>query len=319
MNHTTLSWQTLPMDLLVLILEPLVLRPRTSYIPFIVTHVCRHWRQAVSSSPSLWSYVDVSRGNALTELWLSNSARGPIDVKLWQPPEDPHTEHGLSRRIEAATENTKQHIERWRSLDISFWCGICMEETMAFLGCLEQNLKLDYLTVGPMGKTVFFPRLELDSEHPGPFGALKIEPAVLRVDSYRFAAGCAVFSTRLTTIEMFSAPDVETPLTVELWGDILVSTPNLMSLTLWHQTSREIFLNSVSEQIYVGEDLAMVRGPGLQLTDSSDSGSDSDEENGPDNQGDPSEGSDADGSSVLSWGTDASLASGDLYVIGQLQ
>ncbi|KAG8743203.1 hypothetical protein FRC10_000274 [Ceratobasidium sp. 414] len=247
-NHKTHSWQTLHTDLLVLILKPLLLRPRTYYIPLICTHVCRHWRQAVSRSPSLWSYVDVSRGNALTELWLSNSTYSPIDVKLWQPPEELHTEHGPPQRIQAAIENAKRHVERWRSLDISFWCGFCMEETMAFLGCLEQNLKLDSLTVGPMGKTAFFPGLEFDAKHPGPFGALKIEPTMLRVDSYRFAAECAVFSTRLTTIEMFSVPDVDGPPTHELWGDILTSTPNLMSLTLWHQTPRGTFLDRVPER-----------------------------------------------------------------------
>ncbi|KAG8705494.1 hypothetical protein FRC08_001651 [Ceratobasidium sp. 394] len=246
-NHKSHSWQTLPADLLILILKPLLLRPRTSYIPLICTHVCRHWRQAVSGSPSLWSYVDVSRGNALTELWLSNSAYGSIDVKLWQPPEELHTEHGPPQRVQAAIENTKQYIERWRSLDISFWCGLCMEETMAFLGCLEQNLQLDCLTVGPMGKTVLFPGLEFDAEHSVPFRTLKIEPKVLRVDSYRFPAECAVFSARLTTIEMFSVPDVYGPPTLAIWANILASTPSLIFLTLWHETSWGTLLDSISE------------------------------------------------------------------------
>ncbi|KAG8723662.1 hypothetical protein FRC12_024456, partial [Ceratobasidium sp. 428] len=243
-NHTLDIWQTLPTDLLVLILKPLILLPRTSYIPLTCTHVCRHWRRVVLSSPSLWSYVDVSRGNALTEHWLLNSANGLIDVRIWQPPENTHLKHEPPPKTHNAIENTRRHIERWRSLDIAFWCGSCMVQTMAFLGRLETCLELDSLTVGPMGKHVLLP-----AESPGDFNTLRIKPTVLRVDSYCFALDSSLFSTRLTTIEIFSAPDIGRVMPiVERWRHILRATPNLISLTLWHSASWGSFLDSIPEE-----------------------------------------------------------------------
>ncbi|KAG9121481.1 hypothetical protein FRC07_002555 [Ceratobasidium sp. 392] len=119
---------------------------------------------------------------------------------------------------------------------------------MAFLGHLEKTLTLDTLTIGPMGKTVFLPGPELVTENLGYFRGLKIEPSVLRVDSFRFAPNCAVFSARLTTIEMFSVPDVNSSVPIfELWREILRGTPNLISLTLWHQASWGSYLDNVPE------------------------------------------------------------------------
>ncbi|KAG8721418.1 hypothetical protein FRC09_007923 [Ceratobasidium sp. 395] len=124
-----------------------------------------------------------------------------------------------------------------------------MEETMAFLGQRNKNLELDSLTVGPMGKSIFFPKLELVDGGSSEFGALKIEPTVLRVDSYCFAPDCSVFSTHLTTIEMFSVPDIGDGGPVfDYWRSILCSTPNLISLTLWHSAHLGTYLDTIPEE-----------------------------------------------------------------------
>jgi hypothetical protein len=121
---------------------------------------------------------------------------------------------------------------------------------MLFLGNLETPLVLDSFTIGPMGNTVLLPddRPDALSEHLGLFQALKVETNVLRVDSYPISPASSVFSARLTTIEVFSAPYKDTQIAIyELWGTILRSTPNLTSLTLWHPSSQGYFLNEVLE------------------------------------------------------------------------
>ncbi|KAG8737284.1 hypothetical protein FRC10_008374 [Ceratobasidium sp. 414] len=180
----------------------------------------------------------------------------PIDVRFWQPPEEIHMVHTPPPSIQAATEKTKHHVRRWRSLDISFWCVHCMRDIMAFLGSLPEPIELDSLTIGPMGNaTLSWPDEAFLTipEHLVSQRELNIQPAVLRMDSYPIDCLAISLSARLTTMVILSEP-IEESVNINMenalyhrWGSILCSTPNLVSLTLWHSCPRGTFLDSVPE------------------------------------------------------------------------
>ncbi|KAG8709108.1 hypothetical protein FRC09_000861 [Ceratobasidium sp. 395] len=108
---------------------------------------------------------------------------------------------------------------------------------------LKEPLRLESLTVGPMGQA----NLNIDgtpilSRSPpvgdpsvarGVFQGIQAQPAVLRVDTFPVYPS-PVFSTRLATFHFFGGNYLaEYPNTAE-WYKILSAAPNLVELRLWH-------------------------------------------------------------------------------------
>lgn len=259
-----LSWGTIPNDILTCILKPLISNPSESYIPLICSHVCRHWRSAVVDTPSLWSDVDVSRGLKLTELWLLRSTDKLLDVHLseWGSHCDlpgserldvnlpEHESHDNSPHPTPTTQRAvicaQKHATRWKSLDLGFYCVCRIYDAMSFLWQLPDTLRLDSLTIGPMGRTAFLFDDRTNNYEVALmlFRKMNIVPTILRVDSYPISAESRVFSVHLTTLEVFAGivPEgrpkdlADTP----AWRAVLIASPNLVSIKLWHSGQRDL-------------------------------------------------------------------------------
>ncbi|KAF8596011.1 hypothetical protein BDV93DRAFT_528325, partial [Ceratobasidium sp. AG-I] len=184
--------------------------------------------------------MDVSRGDMLTQLWITNSAQVKIDVRLW---EHPSISHGLSRihpsspRHPLALSLIQQTVDRWRSLDIAY---VCLCRTFDAVKFLQPHPapQLDYLTIGPMGKTILhadMPPSDPDLLSAALSSGLAVQPRVLRIDTFAICVPSPLFSSRLLELEVFSNTEVE----MEAWHSILSSTPNLTSLKLWHTCSED--------------------------------------------------------------------------------
>ncbi|KAG8704541.1 hypothetical protein FRC09_003462 [Ceratobasidium sp. 395] len=251
--------QTVPAEILVIILQILSTGRAELFTPLICSHVCAHWRQAIIEVPSLWSYVDTSRGEGLTRLWLSRSKQAPIDVRFWENPLDcdlmpQDTSHlpqltATTSRIESTIESVKNERYRWRSLDIAF-CDIQrVTQILAFLGESGSSLYLDSLTIGPMGSTTlifrdFFDRnrfVDVGSTNAGPrdvttplshFENINVSCDVLRIDSYPIAVCPALFLSRLTVLEVYFGGYTTYDMDIVQWKQILSRTPNLVDLRL---------------------------------------------------------------------------------------
>ncbi|KAG9123303.1 hypothetical protein FRC07_015126 [Ceratobasidium sp. 392] len=246
----------LPAEILIEIFELLCFHHAELYAPLICSQVCRFWRQIIKGIPELWSVVDISRGLKLTELWLTNSRNVELDVRLWNRPPDPQILTGLSiclsepcdqLNIDPSVEAVKLAISRWRSLDIAFSCISYTSKVIEYLGDLRETVKLDSLTIGPMGRTsLLMDNSTVEASHPGTsfrfadpaeakslFEQINVQPSVLRIDTYPIAFSPVVFSPRLTELEVLTGnyhhhiPELDT------WHEILLSTPQLVKLRLW--------------------------------------------------------------------------------------
>ncbi|KAF9254379.1 hypothetical protein L218DRAFT_968216, partial [Marasmius fiardii PR-910] len=58
-------------------------------VPFILGHVCSHWRDVVARSPKIWASIDVylcdiypRGGTKLVEIFLANSASYPLNLQV---------------------------------------------------------------------------------------------------------------------------------------------------------------------------------------------------------------------------------------------
>ncbi|KAF8596006.1 hypothetical protein BDV93DRAFT_611123 [Ceratobasidium sp. AG-I] len=245
-SHSKPSWQNTPGDILVLIIKLLVFRPRESYLPLICTHVCSHWRRVVSGTPLLWSYIDVSRGDMLTQLWITNSAQAKIDVRLW---EYPSASYGLSPihppspRHPLALSLIQQTVDRWRSLDIAYTCLCRIISAVHIMQPYAAASELESLTIGPMGKAILHDDMrpsDLDLLPAILLSKLWVQPRILRIDTFTVYAPSPLFSSRLLELEVFCNTQVE----VKAWHSILSSTPNLTSLKLWHTRSADYLFSS---------------------------------------------------------------------------
>ncbi|KAG8792823.1 hypothetical protein FRC12_004766 [Ceratobasidium sp. 428] len=251
--------QTIPAEILVIVLQILSTSRTESYAPLICSHVCAHWRQAIIEVPSLWSYVDTSRGEGLTRLWLSRSRQMPIDVRFWENPLEcdlmPRTTSHLPQlaatasKIELIIESVKNERYRWRSLDIAFCDTNRIAQILVFLGGSGGPLHLDSLTIGPMGSTTLIFRDFSDRNSSVGVGTTNASPQnittplshfekinvscdVLRIDSYPIAISPALFSSRLTVLEVFFGGYATYDTNIMQWKQILSQTPNLVDLRL---------------------------------------------------------------------------------------
>ncbi|KAF8596278.1 hypothetical protein BDV93DRAFT_528133 [Ceratobasidium sp. AG-I] len=252
--------QTLPGDILALIVEELSSHPKELFAPLICSRVCSHWRNEIFRTPFLWSFIDTSRGLKLTELWLTNSRQSFLDIRLCDPPlQKRHLEDmqsrsppspSLERLADLIPESLESQIPRWKSLDVSLSCTCRVSKVLEFLGQRVETIYLDNLNIGPMGKTSLvlddvstgasnndaFPTLPpLADLHLAPphFRKINVQPVRLRIDTYPLWHNVHIFSPRLTVLEVFlGAYLAYDPDHIE-WHTILSSTPNLVELSLW--------------------------------------------------------------------------------------
>ncbi|KAF8596277.1 hypothetical protein BDV93DRAFT_548414 [Ceratobasidium sp. AG-I] len=252
-------WQTIPADILALVIEILSSYPNELFAPLVCSHICSHWRRSILGTPSLWLQIDTTRGPNLTMLWLSNSNQSLLDVRLCDKPLRkkyikrilPYTPTHMfysPQQVDPIPENIKSHLARWGSLDISLSCTCRVSKVLEFLGQLPGTLHLDDLTIGPMGEA----NLALDScrgrrvDPPYPiryvadptalrsiFQNANVQPAALRVDTYPVCFNPAIFSARLTVLEVFLGNYLTHDPNIAEWQKILLSTPNLVKLSLW--------------------------------------------------------------------------------------
>ncbi|KAG8792822.1 hypothetical protein FRC12_004765 [Ceratobasidium sp. 428] len=252
--------RTIPTDILAIILAILSASRSESYAPLICSHVCTHWRRAIAGNPSLWSYIDTSRGEELTRLWLSHSKQVPIDVLFREHPMDyhnlmPQNSHPpqplpTTSRTDLTIEAVKHEYHRWRSLDIAL-CDIHrVTQILAFLRGPSRPLHLSSLAIGPMAlKTLTIHNFLYDGSHAidssddivnfpviaaarSHFEKLNVSCDVLRIDAYPLAASPTLFSSRLTVLEVSFGGYGRYDIDVKQWEQILSQTPNLVDLRL---------------------------------------------------------------------------------------
>ncbi|KAG9085773.1 hypothetical protein FS749_004110 [Ceratobasidium sp. UAMH 11750] len=236
------SSQNLASDLLIIIVNILLTYPDESYAPLICSHVCRHWREAIVSAPSLWTHVDTARGVALTHLWLTNAKDVRLNVRLWDyAPCEGFYEH-------PAVEEIMQNVSRWRSANIAFSCISSACRIVKRLGDLSETLLLDRLIIGPMGQTTLaiddgsivsnrVPPMQPPAADPTLarllFRSMNVKPVALYVDTYPVAFSPIIFSSHLTVLEVFGGNyHIHLPDPIE-WHQILSHTPQLVRLRLW--------------------------------------------------------------------------------------
>ncbi|KAG8749026.1 hypothetical protein FRC12_013612 [Ceratobasidium sp. 428] len=249
--------QTLPADVLVAIFGTLSgPQAETAYAPLVCSHVCARWRRVAIEAPLLWSYIDISRGRGLTQLWLSRSNRVMLDVRLWEYPLDRNLMHKLVpycltqleapfSNLEATIQDVMNECHRWRSLDIAFSTMRRVVQTLAFLRDSRDILHLDTLTIGPMGSTTLVPSEGEGFEISGSassrksleekltlFQNLNVRCKVLRIDTYPISISPVLFSPQLTVLEVLTGAYYDYGINPEVWGQILSSTPNLVYLRL---------------------------------------------------------------------------------------
>ncbi|QRV90087.1 F-box-like protein [Ceratobasidium sp. AG-Ba] len=235
--------QSLPADILVIIVGHLGTDPvEHVYAPLICSHVCTHWRRNIIDSPLLWSYIDVSRGAALTRLWLGRSKTVPLDVRLWDSPKIYYNCRDLSPRelmehptnsqnIHEAIQQIKDQWHRWKSLDIALRSVKGIAEILEFLGETARALHLDSLTIGPTGSQLVLSNGRM-FDLRFLFETLDVKCKELRVNMFPVYPTPRLFSPSLThlrvSIEEFDGygPDMED------WAQILSQTPNLVILEL---------------------------------------------------------------------------------------
>ncbi|KAG8792819.1 hypothetical protein FRC12_004762 [Ceratobasidium sp. 428] len=243
--------QTIPAEILVIIFEILSNSRTEPYASFICSHVCAHWRRIIINSPSLWSYIDTSRGEGLTRLWLSRSKQVPIDVRLWEDPLDCDIMRGTNHLpqpyapsfgVGSIVQCIKDEVHRWRSLDIAFCDMYRITQILAFLGGdFHSTPHLESLTIGPMGSTTLI-SLQFPSYHPGPspditaarslLEKLNVSCDILRIDMCPIAFSPTLFSSRLTFLEVSTESRCSDYGDFEQWRKILSHTPNLVHLRL---------------------------------------------------------------------------------------
>ncbi|KAG9085927.1 hypothetical protein FS749_004007 [Ceratobasidium sp. UAMH 11750] len=253
--------QTLPPDILILIVDITSTCLNEAYAPLICSHVCKHWREIIVGAPSLWTYVDTSRGMGLTRLWLMNAKDAMLNVRLWgsAPPEKilRHIPKYLTTppspfsTADIAILEVKQRISQWRSLNISSACISDTSEIIKSLGNLPETLLLDYLTIGPADQTIvviddgtvvsspsgLFPLADSRVTR-SLFGDMNVQPSILRVDTYPIAFSPIVFSPRLTVFEVFTGGHYTHIPDAKEWHEILSHTSQLVQLRLWSSRHR---------------------------------------------------------------------------------
>ncbi|KAG8734560.1 hypothetical protein FRC10_011653 [Ceratobasidium sp. 414] len=252
-SASTPTPQTLPADILIPIFRIRSTSRTELYAPLIYSHVCAHWRRVVIEAPLLWSYIDTSRGKALTRLWLSRSKNVSLDVRLWENPLECDLMQHVGERLtqlkvapksDTTIQDVKDESHRWRSLDIAFCTMRRIDQTLEFLGDPYDTLHLDSLTIGPMGSTTLIPDEGIVGRSPTAaplmttddtqafFQNLNVRCQVLRIDTYPVCISPVLFSPRLTVLEIFSGSYYNHTLNVKEWGQILSLTPNLVHLRL---------------------------------------------------------------------------------------
>lgn len=244
--------QTLPADILLLIVKELFSHPTELFAALICSRVCSRWRKLIFGAPTLWSFIDTSRGPRFTQLWLTNSKQSLLDIRLCDRRlGTKYLKHSLlhsdsSWSPDPIPDSIKSQVHRWRSLDISLSCTCRVSRALQFLKDLPNTLYLNSLNIGPMGKA----NLLLDDIStrnlaftnppvvnlaliPPHLRNVAVRPISLRVDSYPVYSNSDIFSPRLTTLEVFlGAFLAHDPDHVE-WHRILTSIPNLVELSLW--------------------------------------------------------------------------------------
>ncbi|KAG8718707.1 hypothetical protein FRC09_012225 [Ceratobasidium sp. 395] len=247
---------TLPPDILILIVKALS-EFHEIYAPLICSHVCHRWRVVILDAPSLWTYIDTSRGEKLTRLWLSNAKGAALDVYLREltPPKqimgdvplylvDPSSP--LST-VEIAIREAKQQTFRWRSLNIALRSISSTSEIIKSLGDLPETLPLDCLSIDPIDQTLLVIDDGTVPAHVDGqisladatttrslFQRMNVQPAMLRINTYPIAFSPVVFSSRLTVLEGFSGSHYTHPPNINEWHQILSHTPQLVQLRLWN-------------------------------------------------------------------------------------
>ncbi|KAF5326288.1 hypothetical protein D9611_000679 [Ephemerocybe angulata] len=111
--------------------------------PISLSHVCSTWRRVVTSYPSLWARVCISRAEAhdipLLEYWLARSTTCPLDVTVIQ------RYKGYEEVVEPVTieiiSALARHSSRWRKLSLQ----------------LQPNMETPFLSLSP---TLTIPLLE---------------------------------------------------------------------------------------------------------------------------------------------------------------
>ncbi|PFH50383.1 hypothetical protein AMATHDRAFT_61219 [Amanita thiersii Skay4041] len=88
--------------------------PRVTEIPLLFEHVCKYWKTVVQSTPKLWTQIGVDAGYphsdpdpSMVQLWLTRSAKCPIDVCI--DVESPSF----------SLDVILLHSDRWRKLDLT--------------------------------------------------------------------------------------------------------------------------------------------------------------------------------------------------------
>ncbi|KAG9076410.1 hypothetical protein FS749_011814 [Ceratobasidium sp. UAMH 11750] len=233
--------QTLPADILILVFQILSTSKTELYAPLICSHVCAHWRQTVIETPLLWSFIDTSRGEALTRLWLSRSKNVGLDVHLWENPLECDlmervygrpTQPKAAPRSDRMIQDVKDESHRWRSLDIAFCTTHRIDQILEFLGDPYNTLHLESLTIGPTGSTTLIPSEWIMNNTRTLFQNIDVRCQALRIDTYPVCISPVLFSPRLTVLEVFSGGSYHYNVNIQEWGQILSLTPNLVHLRL---------------------------------------------------------------------------------------
>jgi hypothetical protein len=170
-------------------------------------------------------------------LWLFHSfAKSQrIHLRFWEIP-------ARGDRDRQALEIIKRYATRCKAIDIQYSCICRTSEIVEYLGTLDEVLQLDSLTIGPQGGTcLLIDDGTMSTEHVPPtadireslerFSKLKVQPIMLFVDKYPVSAS-AVFSARLSILEVSVNSYTARIPDIAAWRDILLSAPNLTSVKL---------------------------------------------------------------------------------------
>ncbi|KAG8710088.1 hypothetical protein FRC09_000307 [Ceratobasidium sp. 395] len=267
--------QNLASDILILIFDTLSRYPDELYAPLICSHVCTHWRETIINTPSLWIYVDTSRGAALTRLWLVNSKSSMVHIRLRDRPYgqcyDPSAFRPLYPGEDSVVKTAlgigaAERAIGWRSLEVALSSISKVSAVLEDFGQLSEPLVLDYFAITPTRQKVFIiddgsrsAILTAQSPPPGNpiaarslFQEVNVKPTILHIDTYPIAFSPVIFSSHLTVLEVFSGseydhlPDINSD-----WDKILSHTPQLRRLCVWSPYQQEVNTHSILGSIAV--------------------------------------------------------------------
>ncbi|KAF5326289.1 hypothetical protein D9611_000678 [Ephemerocybe angulata] len=241
--------------------------------PISLSHVCSSWRRVVTSYPSLWARVCISRAEAhdipLLEYWLARSTTCPLDVtviqryKGYEEVVDPITIEIISALA--------RHSSRWRKLSLQLqpnmetpFLSLSPSLTLPLLEEFDLNLNTwsakgwlyisEIMTNGPRVRSGAW---NMALQHPGTsYQSL----STIRIGTI-FLADLIPSLSQMMHVQSLTIDDLATsygpppPATLSAKFSLIV-LPNLSTLTLGRYPDISILFNSVSlpslTELYLG-------------------------------------------------------------------